>query len=228
MTTTITTDPSLSQLSTNKHNCDQPNRPLIFDATVLKHQLNVPSQFVWPDHERPSADPPELDVPLVDLRGFLSGDPSAASRASLLVGEACRKHGFFLVVNHGVDADLITQAHRYMDHFFEQPLHEKQRALRKLGEHCGYASSFTGRFSSKLPWKETLSFQYNPSSHIVEHYFRTTLGNDFAHLGYVKKLYITYMYIFLLSHIIYIILKYISMIAGNFTKTTAMQWAISL
>ncbi|KAK6145644.1 hypothetical protein DH2020_022464 [Rehmannia glutinosa] len=172
-----------------KHNNDLKRSP-IFDATVLQHQINVPPQFVWPDHERPRANPPELHVPLVDLGGFLSGNPTASARASRLVGQACRKHGFFLVVNHGVDAKLISDAHRYMDRFFEQPLHDKQRAQRKLGEHCGYASSFTGRFSSKLPWKETLSFQYSAqkgSSHIVEDYFHRTLGEDFKHLGKVYQ-----------------------------------------
>ncbi|KAI3471083.1 hypothetical protein Pfo_027746 [Paulownia fortunei] len=189
----ITSEPSVPQPT--KRN-DDLKRSLIFDATVLQHQFNIPSQFIWPDHERPRANRPELHVPLIDLGGFLSGDPTSSAQASRLVGEACRKHGFFLVVNHGVCANLILDAHRYMDHFFEQPLHEKQRALRKLGEHCGYASSFTGRFSSKLPWKETLSFQYSAqkgSSHIVEEYFNRTLGEDFMHLGKVYQDYCSAM-----------------------------------
>lgn len=154
---------------------------------MFLHRSHIPPQFIWPDHEKPSSDPPELHAPLVDLGGFLAGEPAALAKAAELVGEQCRKHGFFIVVNHGVDADLIADAHRHMDDFFEQPLEEKKRAERKLGEHCGYASSFTGRFSSKLPWKETLSFEYSAekgSSHIVEDYFCRTVGQDFAHLGY--------------------------------------------
>ncbi|KAL2227137.1 gibberellin 20 oxidase 1-D [Sesamum indicum] len=180
----------------NRHKDDQ-KKSLVFDATVLQHESSIPPQFVWPDHEKPNCShTPELQVPFVDLGGFLSGDHDASIRASELVGEACRKHGFFLVVNHGVDANLISDAHHYMDCFFEQPLHEKQRAQRKLGEHCGYASSFTGRFSSKLPWKETLSFEYSAqegSSHIVEEYFQRTLGQDFAHLGKVYQEYCSAM-----------------------------------
>ncbi|KAL7108463.1 hypothetical protein ACP275_06G113900 [Erythranthe tilingii] len=187
--TNITSSPSVPQPT--KHENDQKRSP-IFDAKLLQHQLDIPSQFIWPHHERPRANPPELQVPLIDLGGFLSGDPTASARASMLVGQACRKHGFFLVVNHGVSPDLISDGHRCMDHFFDQPLHEKQKALRKAGEHCGYASSFTGRFSSKLPWKETLSFQYSAheaSSHIVEDYFHKTLGDDFDHLGKVYQEY---------------------------------------
>nr|GMC96298.1 gibberellin 20 oxidase 1-like [Ipomoea batatas] len=168
-------------------------KPLIFDASVLQHDPNIPKQFIWPDHEKPAADPaPQLAVPLIDLAGFLSGDPAAALQASTLVGEACKKHGFFLVANHGVDASLISHAHRYMDHFFELPLSEKQKAERKVGDHCGYASSFIGRFSSKLPWKETLSFSFSAdkSSHdIVVDYFKTTLGPDFSHIGKIYQEY---------------------------------------
>ncbi|KAK4489473.1 hypothetical protein RD792_005282 [Penstemon davidsonii] len=186
----ITSEPSIPH-PTNK-NKDELKKSLIFDANLLQNQPNIPPQFIWPDHEKPIPNPPELRVPLIDLDGFLSGNPAASARASELVGEACRKHGFFLVVNHGVHAKLISDAHRYMDCFFEQSLHEKQKAQRKLGEHCGYASSFTGRFSTKLPWKETLSFEYSPqkdSSHIVEEYFQKTLGGDFAHLGKVYQEY---------------------------------------
>ncbi|XP_042035627.1 gibberellin 20 oxidase 1-D-like [Salvia splendens] len=185
----IASEPSMPQSAAKK-------QPLIFDAKLLQHQTTIPPQFIWPDDEKPSADLPELDVSLIDLRDFLSGDPAAARRASDLVGEACRKHGFFLVVNHGVDESLVAAAHRKMDDFFLQPLHEKQRAARKLGEHCGYASSFTGRFSSKLPWKETLSFEYSAKSgddHIVEDYFTNTLGQDFAHLGKVYQEYCSSM-----------------------------------
>ncbi|KHN23055.1 Gibberellin 20 oxidase 1 [Glycine soja] len=133
---------------------------------------------------------PELGVPLIDLGGFLSGDPVATMEAARIVGEACQKHGFFLVVNHGIDANLISNAHSYMDDFFEVPLSQKQRAQRKTGEHCGYASSFTGRFSSKLPWKETLSFQYSAeenSSTIVKDYLCNTLEKEFEQFGRVYQ-----------------------------------------
>lgn len=160
--------------------------PFVFDASILQHQSNIPSQFIWPDDEKPCLESPELVIPPIDLRGFLSGDLSAVSKASQLINEACKKHGFFLVVNHGVDSELIARAHEYMDMFFGMPLPEKQRAQRKIGDHCGYASSFTGRFSSKLPWKETLSFRYSDDdkfSNIVQEYFLKVMGEEFRQFG---------------------------------------------
>uniref|UniRef100_A0A5B7AP53 Putative Ntc12 n=1 Tax=Davidia involucrata TaxID=16924 RepID=A0A5B7AP53_DAVIN len=173
-----------------KDECKDEQKALVFDASFLQRQSNIPTQFIWPDDEKPCATARELTVPLIDLAGFLSGDPAAAVEASRLVGEACRDHGFFLVVNHGVDAKLLFDAHRYMDFFFGLPLCEKQRGQRKLGEHCGYASSFAGRFFSKLPWKETLSFQFSAqknSSNIVQDYFRNTMGEDFTQFGGVYQ-----------------------------------------
>lgn len=133
--------------------------PLVFDASLLSSQPDIPAQFLWPADESPTPEAAEeLVVPLIDLR---SGDAAEVARQ---VGAACRLHGFFQVVNHGIDAALLAEAHRCMDAFFTLPLPEKQRAQRLPGDSCGYASSFTGRFASKLPWKETLSFRYSASS----------------------------------------------------------------
>ncbi|KAF5761459.1 putative ent-kaurene synthase [Helianthus annuus] len=127
-----------------------------------------------------------IHVPPSDLKGFLTGEPVAVSNAARLVDLSCRTHGFFQVINHGVDPRLIDEAHKIMDLFFAMPLSKKQRAHRKVGEYCGYASSFTNRFSSKLPWKETLSFRYSADpqcSNVVQDYFLNVMGEDFSHFG---------------------------------------------
>ncbi|KAK8915926.1 Gibberellin 20 oxidase 1-B [Platanthera zijinensis] len=160
----------------------------VFDAAVLSQQPEIPAQFIWPEGEKPTPDAcEELPVPLIDLGGFLSGQPDAAAEVALLIGEACATHGFFQVVNHGIPTQLLSDAHRSVEFFFSMPLREKQRALRKPGESCGYASSFTGRFSSKLPWKETLSFRFSPSSTVVLDYLLSTLGEEYRHFGEVYQ-----------------------------------------
>ncbi|KAL0339389.1 UNVERIFIED_CONTAM: Gibberellin 20 oxidase 1 [Sesamum angustifolium] len=87
---------------------------------------------------------------------------------------------------------LVEEVHRGTDFFFGMPLEKKERALRKIGDHCGYASSFTNRFSSKLPWKETLSIRYSADRHlsnIVECYFSDVMGEDYAAFGKVCQRY---------------------------------------
>lgn len=166
--------------------------PLAFDASFLKNQSDITPQFIWPDEEKPCQNLPELRVPPIDLKEFLSGDPNLVLKTSLLVDEACKKHGFFQVVNHCVDSKLIAKAHENMSFFFDMPLYEKQRAQRKVDDYCGYASSFTGRFSSKLPWKETLSFRYCADEEfpdIIENYIVNLMGEDYRKFGRVYQEY---------------------------------------
>ncbi|XP_004306881.1 PREDICTED: gibberellin 20 oxidase 1-like isoform X1 [Fragaria vesca subsp. vesca] len=166
--------------------------PVVFDTEVIQYQSNIPSPFIWPDDEKPGSDLPDLQAPAIDLNGFLSGDPSIVAESIRAVDEACKKHGFFLIVNHGVDPELAAKAHDYFDVFFGRKLSEKQRAQRKVGDSWGYTSSFTGRFNSKLPWKETLSVRYSSESQcstIVDDYFVNVLGEDFREMG---KLYQEY------------------------------------
>ena len=166
------------------------DKNLIFDSSFVQFQRKIPDQFIWPDHEKPCLGPPELKVPPSDLKAFLSKDPEAISSACSMLNDACKKHGFFLVVNHGVDTKLLNRALELIDDFFSMKFSEKQKAQRKVGEHCGYASSFIGRFSSKLPWKETLSFRYaaaaagaDQSGKTVEEYFVNVMGEDFREFG---------------------------------------------
>ncbi|MCL7023062.1 hypothetical protein MKW94_020849 [Papaver nudicaule] len=76
-----------------------------------------------------------------------------------------------------------------MDKFFSQPLTEKLKAQGKPGELCGYASSFTGRFSTKLPWKETLSMRFTPQEQENDHkiYMLQKMGDSFLDFGKVYQ-----------------------------------------
>ncbi|XP_047336071.1 gibberellin 20 oxidase 1-D-like [Impatiens glandulifera] len=186
-----------------EHSSNQPPLPspkaatsLIFDASISQHEKVIPNEFVWPDNidERPSLESSQLLLlPSVDMGEFLSGDPTAISNATRLVDEACRKHGFFSVVNHGVNLDLVREMGEEIHLFFGMSLSEKMRAERKLGESYGYASSFTDRFASNLPWKETLSLSFsahdNQSSTMVENFFLRKMGEDQRRFGKTAQKY---------------------------------------
>ncbi|KAG6574140.1 Gibberellin 20 oxidase 2, partial [Cucurbita argyrosperma subsp. sororia] len=149
----------------------------------------VPEYFIWPDEFKASQLLPELHVPHIDLNKFLSGDESDVEEATRLVDEACREHGFFVVVNHGVDMELMKGVHECMNEFFTMPLDVKQRAQRKVGENYGYTNSFFGRFASKLPWKETFSLRCvaAQNSSTARDYVIDTLGSTFSHHGKVYQ-----------------------------------------
>lgn len=165
----------------------QPSKSIMYDESGFQNEQSIPTQFIWPDEEKPcSQPPPELDAVPINLGGFLSGDTVAVSTATRLVNEACKKHGFFSVINHSVDAKLLAKAQHMVDFFFAKPISQKQKAQRKNGDHCGYSSSFVGRFATKLPWKETLSFRYSAddtSLNSVENYIVNVMGQEYQEFG---------------------------------------------
>ncbi|KAG2277214.1 hypothetical protein Bca52824_059769 [Brassica carinata] len=173
------------------------NNPLmIFDSADLNNKSDkIPQEFVWPDHDKPSKNVPILQVPLIDLACFLSGNPFLVSEATRLVAEAAKQHGFFLVINHGIDEKLLSGACTLMDKFFKSPSCEKQKAQRKWGESSGYASSFVGRFRKNLPWKETLSFAFSPGeksenhSQDVKEFIVKKMGDEYKDFGIVYQEY---------------------------------------
>ncbi|CAL9085867.1 unnamed protein product [Musa textilis] len=164
---------------------------VVFNSSVLGNQASIPKAFIWLQCHRP-ATIDDLDAPVVDLGGFLRGDEASTARAVEYVRAACSTHGFFQVANHGVDASLAREAMDCVDGFFKLPLCHKLRARRKPGSVWGYTGAHADRFSSELPWKETLSFGYHEAGggdRVVVDYFDSTLGPDFDRTGLVLQRY---------------------------------------
>ena len=65
-------------------------------------------------------------VPVIDFGGF-AGDRAARRDVARQIGAACRAHGFFYVVGHGVDPALMQRLERLSRVFFAQDLATKQR-----------------------------------------------------------------------------------------------------
>ncbi|XP_043722172.1 gibberellin 20 oxidase 1-D-like [Telopea speciosissima] len=159
-----------------------------FDSSLLRKQPKIPREFHWPHRDLGGYAQEELKEPLIDLQGFFLGDQVETKQAAELIRDACMNHGFFQVINHGVDADLIRQAHVHLNSFFNLPINKKLKARRLPGSMWGYSGAHADRFSSKLPWKETLSFASHQPPMVVN-YFKSLLGEDFEQTGLVYQRY---------------------------------------
>lgn len=161
------------------------NGVMVFDANLLKQQAKMPKEFVWSSGDVAGTTAEELKEPLIDLGGFVRGEEAAVAAAAGLVREACLKHGFFQVTNHGVDPLLIRAAYAETDSIFGLPLETKLGARRKPGGVAGYSGAHADRYSAKLPWKETFSFEYHnggSESQIVDR-FKSLFGDNLEHTG---------------------------------------------
>lgn len=159
------------------------------DSFFLQNQANVPKQFLWPKADLVNAHQ-ELLEPLVDLEVFFRGDELEIQQATRVIRAACLSHGCFQVINHGVDSSLITAAYDHLDRFFHLPASQKLRARKtkcgdKLINTLCYSGAHADRFTSNLPWKETLTFGFeeNPKESGVEDSFKSSLGDDFKEMG---------------------------------------------
>ncbi|TVU17230.1 hypothetical protein EJB05_33249, partial [Eragrostis curvula] len=92
-------------------------------------------------HDHPTVEAAGRDaVPVVDMR-----DPDAA-RA---VARAAEEWGAFLLVGHGVPAEMVARMEEQVARLFERPALEKTREERLPGEAYGY---------EKLTWSEAYTF----------------------------------------------------------------------
>lgn len=66
-------------------------------------------------------------LPVIDISPLLRPADDAAQRVAVLIGEACRTHGFFYIEGHGIDGHLQSALRDASRAFFAQPVAEKMR-----------------------------------------------------------------------------------------------------
>ncbi|MBL4610448.1 MAG: isopenicillin N synthase family oxygenase [Pseudomonas sp.] len=74
-------------------------------------------------------------LPIISVAGLRSRDPAERAQVARQLGIACREVGFFYVIDHGIDAELIRHTFDNAKCFFALPLADKQRLSIKLSPH---------------------------------------------------------------------------------------------
>ncbi|KAM0006693.1 putative non-hem dioxygenase domain, isopenicillin N synthase [Helianthus debilis subsp. tardiflorus] len=95
----------MEQMKNGNHEDKTIESAIIFDQQTNDHFSN---QFIWPKDHLSQTSTVKLNEQVIDLQGFLSHDKEATLHATNLVKESCISHGFFQVVNHGVDLDMLA------------------------------------------------------------------------------------------------------------------------
>ncbi|KAI3776948.1 hypothetical protein L1987_46740 [Smallanthus sonchifolius] len=173
----------MEQMKSGNHEDKTIESATIFDQKINDH---FPKQFIWPKDHLSQTSTEKLNEQVIDLQGFLSHDEEATLLADNLVKESCLSHGFFQVVNHGVDPALLALAHEHGRAFFKLPLTEKLKCKQKEGSVVGFACAHAQRFREKLPWKELLTFEYheNGTDEVTAEFFNA-LGSQYKETGLI-------------------------------------------
>ncbi|MEM6531346.1 MAG: 2-oxoglutarate and iron-dependent oxygenase domain-containing protein [Myxococcota bacterium] len=83
----------------------------------------------------------EQTIPVVDLDHFSSGTEAERATFFQTIGDALNDLGFFALINHGVDQDVIRRAYTQAQSFFDQNEEAKLRyQLEELKGQRGYIS----------------------------------------------------------------------------------------
>ncbi|XP_039030042.1 2-oxoglutarate-Fe(II) type oxidoreductase hxnY-like isoform X3 [Hibiscus syriacus] len=86
-----------------------------------------------------------LQLPVVDL-----SSPDRFSTANS-IRQACIDHGFFYLVNHGCDEELVNKVFEQSSKFFSFPVEEKIKFAKK--NHRGYTALYAEKLDSSLNTK---------------------------------------------------------------------------
>ncbi len=82
-----------------------------------------------------------MNIPVVDLSDFLSGDKQRKDKFVQDLGKAYEEVGFVAVKNHGIPDDLIADLYKYVQKFFALPKDTKLEYEKKeLAGQRGYTS----------------------------------------------------------------------------------------
>lgn len=95
-------------------------------------------------------------LPLIDVSGIRSNDSLRLREVADEIGMAAREIGFFRIIGHGIDLDLVERTYQYAQYFFAQPDAFKRRYYIGLStNHRGYVP-----FTEKGDYPDEVSRSY--------------------------------------------------------------------
>lgn len=122
----------------------------------------------------------DQDIPVIDMS-------LERSQVSMQIVKACETIGFFKVVNHGVDPDVISRMEQESIHFFAKPVLEKKSVGPVVNRPIGYGLKDIG-LKGDIGEVEYLLLHTNPL--VLS---QLSFGNDSTKFGYVRYMINTWL-----------------------------------
>ncbi|KAJ8771016.1 hypothetical protein K2173_023341 [Erythroxylum novogranatense] len=127
--------------------------------TALAEEKTLQASFVRDEDERPKVAYNQFsnEIPVISLNGIDEGGEKRAQVCKNIV-EACEDWGIFQVVDHGVDAKLISEMTRLAREFFALPPEEKLRFDMSGGKKGGFIVSSHLQGEAVQDWREIVTY----------------------------------------------------------------------
>ncbi|GAV75494.1 2OG-FeII_Oxy domain-containing protein/DIOX_N domain-containing protein [Cephalotus follicularis] len=140
--------------------------PVIRVQSLSESGINViPDRYIKPPSDRPSLiNVSQANIPVIDLQNLLSDSQTLRDTTLTHILGACREWGFFQVVNHGVDRELMKRTREVWLEFFNLPLDVKQVYANAPSTYEGYGSRLGVEKGAILDWCDYFFLHYMPYS----------------------------------------------------------------
>ncbi|WCJ24007.1 2-oxoglutarate (2OG) and Fe(II)-dependent oxygenase superfamily protein [Euphorbia peplus] len=127
------------------------------DIFIHNHQSNIYDNSTSSNHKH--------TIPVINLEA-VHKDANDRRQVINKVGEACRKWGFFQVVNHGIEVTLLEDMIDSIRKFHEQDIEEKKKLYSRdyTGKMVYYNSNFDLYSETPCNWRDTLNCVLAPRS----------------------------------------------------------------
>nr|CAB3488024.1 unnamed protein product [Digitaria exilis] len=127
--------------------------------STVEHRKVLPESYIRPESDRPRLAEVTTDsnVPLIDLA---SPDKH---RVIAEIGLACRTYGFFQVINHGIEEELLEKMMAVGLQFFRLPPEEKEKLYSdEPSKKIRLSTSFNVRKETVHNWRDYLRLHCHP------------------------------------------------------------------
>ncbi|KAJ0966447.1 hypothetical protein J5N97_027585 [Dioscorea zingiberensis] len=120
---------------------------------VRKDPFNVPEKYIHDlDCIQNDVVLPQLssDIPVIDLSLLSVGDEVELQKLDM----ACSDWGFFQIINHGIEGQILQEVKDIAAKFFELPIEEKKKYSMASNDVQGYGQVYVVSEEQKLDWAD--------------------------------------------------------------------------
>ncbi|KAJ3677219.1 hypothetical protein LUZ60_002943 [Juncus effusus] len=130
-------------------------------ASQFSDQYEVPARYVRPEFDMGEVvTKTSSELPIIDLKKLQ--DPRFSEEEITKLGSACGQWGFFQLINHGVDKEIINNMKSNIREFFRLPLEQKKAVAIASNDIEGFGQHFVVSNDQKLDWADLFFVNTQP------------------------------------------------------------------